>query len=128
MSEEQQLISDVDGKSLAFVIEGWSVEPATLRLQKGDEQIKLEPKVMAVLEYLASRPGEVVNRQALEEAIWTDVVVGYDALSNTIIKLRKAFGDNARNPKIIETISKTGVPTHRRGYAGRDRRISGYIE
>jgi hypothetical protein len=35
-------------------------------------------------------------------------VVGYDAISNAIIKLRKAFGDSAQNATIIETIPKTG--------------------
>lgn len=63
---------------------------------------------MAVLDYLACRPGSVVTRQELEQALWTGVVVGYDALSNTIIKLRKAFGDKARDPAVIETIPKTG--------------------
>ncbi len=63
---------------------------------------------MAVLDYLASRPGTVVSRQELEESVWAGTVVGYDALSNTIIKLRKAFGDKARNPLIIETITKSG--------------------
>ena len=63
---------------------------------------------MAVLDYLACRPGAVVTRQELEDALWAGVVVGYDALSNTIIKLRKAFGDKARAPEVIETIPKTG--------------------
>ena len=63
---------------------------------------------MAVLDYLACRPGTVVTRQELEQNLWTGMVVGYDALSNTIIKLRKAFGDKARAPTIIETIPKTG--------------------
>jgi adenylate cyclase len=34
--------------------------------------------------------------------------VGYDALSNAINKLRKAFGDKARAPEVVETIAKSG--------------------
>lgn len=63
---------------------------------------------MAVLVYLASHRGEVVTRAELEDYVWAGTVVGYDALGNTIIKLRKAFGDKARDPHVIETISKTG--------------------
>jgi TolB-like protein len=63
---------------------------------------------MAVLCYLADRPGKVISREELEDEIWRGTVVGYDALSNTIIKLRRTFGDNARNPTFIETIAKTG--------------------
>jgi hypothetical protein len=40
--------------------------------------------------------------------VWTGTIVGYDSLTNAIIKLRKALGDKARKPRIIETIAKTG--------------------
>ena len=92
----------------AFVMAGWHVEPSTLRISNDGKTVKLEPKAMAVLDYLACRPGAVVTRQELERSLWAGTVVGYDALSNTIIKLRKAFGDKARAPAIIETIPKTG--------------------
>jgi len=64
--------------------------------------------MMAVLEYLATRRGELVTRQELESVIWTGMVVGYKAVTNTIIKLRRALADDARHPHIIETISKRG--------------------
>ena len=70
--------------------------------------IKLEPRTMAVLVYLAGRPGEAVTREELEREVWSGMVVGYDALSNTIAKLRKAFGDDRKQPSVIETISKVG--------------------
>ena len=105
---DQQITADDGVQEAAFSIAGWSVDPSTLRIQKQDQSVKLEPKVMAVLEKLAARPGQVVSRQDLEEAVWTGTVVGYDAISNAIIKLRKAFGDDAHHPEIIETIPKTG--------------------
>jgi TolB-like protein/cytochrome c-type biogenesis protein CcmH/NrfG len=50
----------------------------------------------------------VVSRDALLAAIWPGVVVGDDALTQTVIKLRKALGDDARAPRHIETFSKRG--------------------
>jgi len=91
-----------------FSIAGWRVDPASNRLSRGSETVRLEPRAMAVLVYLAGRPRQVVTRAELESAVWAGRVVGYDALSNAIIKLRKAFGDKAREPQFIETISKTG--------------------
>jgi TolB-like protein len=44
----------------------------------------------------------------LEEAVSPGIVVSYDALSGTIIKLRRALGDDSRNPTYLETISKKG--------------------
>jgi TolB-like protein/DNA-binding winged helix-turn-helix (wHTH) protein/Tfp pilus assembly protein PilF/rhodanese-related sulfurtransferase len=105
---EQQVTADDGIQDAAFTIAGWSVDLSTLRIHKQDKSVKLEPKVMAVLEYLASRSGQVVSRQDLEQAVWAGTVVGYDAISNAIIKLRKAFGDDAHHPQFIETIPKTG--------------------
>jgi adenylate cyclase len=87
---------------------GWSVDPVSLRISNARKTIKLEPRAMAVLDYLACRQGEVVSRQDLEAELWAGTVVGYDALGNAINKLRKAFGDKPRKPHIIETISKSG--------------------
>ncbi len=105
---ETRLLSAVKKDGEAFVLAGWLVDPSSLSISCNSNTIKLEPKTMAVLDYLACRPGVVITRQELEDKLWAGTVVGYDALSNTIIKLRKAFGDKARSPTFIETIHKTG--------------------
>ena len=74
----------------------------------GGERVRLEPKAIEVLAYLAARPGVVVGREELLSAVWPGVVVGDDALTQAIIKLRKALGDDAHQPRYIETISKRG--------------------
>lgn len=84
----------------------WHVDPASCRISQGDKTIRLEPKVMEVLVYLASNPGKVINREELEEKIWTGTIVGYDALTSTMLKLRKAFNDSPKDPQIIETVPK----------------------
>ena len=91
-----------------FWVGEWYVDPPSGRISHKGAEVKLEPKVMSVLVLLAQHPGEVVSRETLEDTIWPNVVVGYDALSGTIIKLRKALGDDSRNPQYLETISKKG--------------------
>ena len=91
-----------------YYIDEWYVDPSTCRIRSGERETKVEPRVMAVLCYLADRPGQVVAREELEAAVWTGMVVGYDALTSAIIKLRKAFDDDSRKPRIIETVSKRG--------------------
>ena len=91
-----------------FRVADWLVEPALGRIKQGHTIIRLEPKVMEVLVYLASRPGEVVSRRELETSIWAGTVVGYDAVTGSIQKLRKAFEDSPRAPQIIETLAKRG--------------------
>jgi len=86
----------------------WLVEPALDALRRGAETVRLEPKAMELLVALANRPGEVVSREELLSTVWPGVVVGDEALSQAVTKLRRALGDDARVPTYIETISKRG--------------------
>ena len=86
----------------------WMVEPALNQLSAAGKTVKLEPKAMAVLIYLANRPGQVVSREALLSALWPGVVVGDDSLTQVVIKLRKALADDPGEPAYIQTITKRG--------------------
>ncbi len=91
-----------------FLLGDGYVESGANRLVREGAEVRVESKVMAVLVHLARHQGELVTRQALEETIWTDTVVGYEALTGCIAKLRKVLGDDRRQPRYIETISKKG--------------------
>ena len=71
--------------------------------------IALTPKALALLEYLASRPGVLVKKEELLDAIWPGVFVADGALKVCIREIRRALGDDAQAPAFIET-------AHRRGY------------
>ncbi len=89
-------------------IGSWQVDRTTNELALGGEVVRVEPKVMEVLAVLAGRAGQVVSREELLAAVWPGVVVGDEALTQAIIKLRRALGDDPRSPSYIETISKRG--------------------
>jgi len=101
---EQHSLGDAE----TFRIGVWTVEPALNQVSRSGETLRLEPKAMALLHYLAERPGEVVSREALLAAVWPKVVVGDDSLTQAIIKLRKALGDTPESPTYIQTVSKRG--------------------
>jgi TolB-like protein/DNA-binding winged helix-turn-helix (wHTH) protein len=89
-------------------IGGWQIDASTNRIGRDGVEKKLEPRSMELLMYLADHPDQVVSRQEIEENVWKGRVVGYDALSGSIVKIRKAFGDTSKKPRIIETIPKAG--------------------
>lgn len=91
-----------------FYLNDWWVCPAEGDLVRDDVTIHLEPKAMDVLVYLALHAGRVVSREELEREVWHGAIVGYDAVTNTIIKLRKALQDNSRSPRFIATVPKKG--------------------
>lgn len=86
----------------------WRIDRSLNQLRRGAESIRLEPKAMELLVYLAERPGQVISREALLQAVWPSVIVGDDALTQAVIKLRKALGDTPRAPVFIETVAKRG--------------------
>ena len=44
-----------------LLIAGWRVHAASNRISRGETTVKLEPRTMALLCYLAERPGEVLS-------------------------------------------------------------------
>jgi len=91
-----------------FLIGECIVDPNAGRISRDGQEIRLEPRVMDVLVYLARHPNVVISHETLEAEVWAGMVVGYSSIPNSIIKLRKALGDNSRNPRYIETVSKRG--------------------
>ena len=78
-------------------------------LWRGSQAIKLRPKAFAVLDYLLGRPGRLVTKEELLNAIWPETFVGEAVLKVTIRQLREALDDDPKSPRFIET-------AHRRGY------------
>ena len=91
-----------------FGVGEWTVEPGLNRLSRGADEVRIEPKVMQVLETLADAAGDVVTREALVARVWPDVHVSDDVLHRAIREVRRAFGDDTANPAYVETIRKRG--------------------
>lgn len=91
-----------------FHIANWYVDIDANRIHNGEQDIKLESKVMALLVYLAKHQGAVISRNQLEADVWTDRVISYDALTSCITRLRRVLGDDSRKPLYIETVPKKG--------------------
>jgi DNA-binding winged helix-turn-helix (wHTH) protein len=91
-----------------FHLGDWVVSPDSGEIAKGRAIVRIEPKAMDVLVYLATHEGDVVSREDLERHVWRGAIVGYDAVTGTVIKLRKALDDDARQPRYIATVPKRG--------------------
>jgi DNA-binding winged helix-turn-helix (wHTH) protein/TolB-like protein/Flp pilus assembly protein TadD len=86
----------------------WEVQESEGILSQGDRSVRLEPRLMDVLVYLAASPGRVVSKDELLRAVWHGAFVEEGALSQAIHSLRKALGDDARQPHYIQTVPKRG--------------------
>src|ERR1043166_2024673 len=101
-----ELEKRMQDRTVTFV--RYRLEPG-VALMSGAREVHLTPKALALLSYMAERPGEVITKEELFGAIWPETAVGDAALVTCIQELRKALRDDARRPRYIETV-------HRRGY------------
>src|SRR5262249_36688464 len=70
--------------------------------------LQLEPKVMSVLVCLADNAPEPVAKEKLLQQVWPNTFVGEAVLVRSISELRRLFGDDAKEPQVIQTIAKRG--------------------
>lgn len=92
----------------ALRLGGWRVQPSLNRLQRGTTTVRVEPKLMDVLVFLAGCAGEVVSKDRIAAAVWPGVFVTDSVVTRAIAGLRRALEDDARAPRYIETIAKRG--------------------
>jgi len=100
-------IAGMASVSSDFKVGDWLVTPSLNQIESYGSSTRVEPKAMQVLVYLAAHPG-VVSKEELISSVWPEVFVSDDVLPGSISALRKAFNDNARRPRVIETIHKSG--------------------
>src|SRR5690606_10736794 len=91
-----------------FHVGEYLVQPDLNQVRNAQKRIHLEPKVMDVLVYLARHPGEVLPKERIIQAVWGDVFVSDEVLTYSISALRRALGDDAKNPSIVKTIPRKG--------------------
>ncbi|NIR86444.1 CadC family transcriptional regulator, partial [Candidatus Bathyarchaeota archaeon] len=91
---------------LRLVFESFELDLKSGELRKAGRRIKLPPQPSKVLMLLASRSGELVSREELQQQIWrNDTFVDFEqGLGFCIRQIRMALGDDAHTPRYIETI------------------------
>lgn len=91
-----------------FKLASFVVDIDRCQIEKYDDVISIEPKVMDILCCLSKHPGKVVSREELFSEVWPDAIYSPSSIQRCIALLRKAFKEDAKNPKIIITHPKRG--------------------
>lgn len=90
----------------------WRFEGFTLDLGRGallgpdGAEVPLRPKSFALLRLLVENAGRLLDRDAILEAIWPDVVVTEQSITQCIHDIRTALGDEAQ--RVVKTVLKRG--------------------
>ena len=78
------------------------------RLFRGTSEVPLRPRSFATLLYLVERHGHVVSKTELLDTVWNGAAISEGAVSGCIRDIRRALGDDARQPRYIETRARIG--------------------
>ena len=86
-----------------------SLDRHTRRVQKEGRELQLTPKAVSLLEYFMLHPDELMSRERLLDTIWGwSYPTGTRTVDTRVAELRQVLGDDAQNPKFIETIPGQG--------------------
>jgi len=88
----------------------FELDPGSGELKRNGRRVSLQDQPARALCLLVSRPGELVTRDELRQALWpADTFLEFETALNIVItKVRHALGDDAGSPRFIETIPKRG--------------------
>jgi predicted ATPase/DNA-binding winged helix-turn-helix (wHTH) protein len=78
------------------------------RLSRDGAWVDLTPKSFELLAFLAQRPGQLVLKDQLLDAVWGRRFVSEGAVKTVVSELRAALGDDPRAPRWIETVQRRG--------------------
>ncbi len=96
------------GKSFIFRFSDFEAHEREFSLVKAGETFPVEPKAFRVLLILLRNPKKLAPKEELLNAVWGDAAVTENSLTRAIALLRRLLGDDAREPKFIETVTSVG--------------------
>jgi tetratricopeptide (TPR) repeat protein/DNA-binding winged helix-turn-helix (wHTH) protein len=99
--------------SAASQITGYCFAGFRLDLVRGcltcaGKELPLRYQSFQLLRYFVERPGIVISKNQLAEAIWNDTSVTDNALVQCIVEIRRELNDDPHHPQFIKTLPKVG--------------------
>lgn len=89
-------------------IGAWRADPVSGQISRNGETIQLEVRAMRLLLCLAEHAGKVVSIDDLLNQVWTGVSVSQDSVYQAVASLRRALGDDPKQPSYIATVPRLG--------------------
>jgi DNA-binding winged helix-turn-helix (wHTH) protein len=98
----------VDEDVVRLRFDGFELDEADARLTRAGQPVPLPPKPFAVLCTLARSRGRLVTKNALLDSVWGHRFVTESVLKSAISEVRAVLGDDSKQPRYIETVSRRG--------------------
>ena len=93
---------------ITFRAAGVEINPQLGSVKRDGVEQPLRQQSFHVLLFLLARRSELVHKEELVASFWRDASVTGNALVQCIADIRRALGDDPRNPRFIKTIPRAG--------------------
>ena len=86
----------------------FQVDPRTWSLSRDGGAVGLSPRLVEILTAIVEKNGEIVTKDELLDRFWPGVNISENTLTRAIADIRKALGEQASEPKYIQTLARRG--------------------
>src|SRR5580658_6173061 len=88
----------------------FEADASTGELRRKGVRVRLNAQPFQVLCLLLHRPGELLTREEISRELWPDgTFVDFEhGVNSAVNRIREALGDNAANPRFIQTLARRG--------------------
>jgi DNA-binding winged helix-turn-helix (wHTH) protein/TolB-like protein/Flp pilus assembly protein TadD len=101
-------MAETETEETVTTIGAWRLSAARNLLTGAQGEVRLEPRQVDLLLFLARHRGEVIGADRIIETVWQGQVVTDQSVYQAIARLRRALDDDAGHPRYIETVPKRG--------------------
>ena len=95
-------------EDLTYRFDDFHLDASNRQLWRGDERVDLNARYFDALVLLVEEHGALVEKDRFFAEVWGDVVVSDSALTQCIKDIRRQLGDDASNPRYIQTVPRYG--------------------
>lgn len=97
------------GSAVILRFDEFELTLVPLALRRGGQPVRTRTQVLQLLQLLASRPGVLVTHAEIRRHLWNGRVVDFTGSVHVCVRqLREALGDNAGEPRFVETVPRQG--------------------
>lgn len=93
---------------LEYCFGPYTIDLLRHQLLRDGRPVPLRPKTWAVLVHLVEAHGRLVTTTELLDQVWGRTAVTPEVVGVSIRELRRIFGDDRRQPRFIETVTRRG--------------------
>ncbi|HET9359952.1 MAG TPA: winged helix-turn-helix domain-containing protein [Vicinamibacterales bacterium] len=94
--------------SIVYAFGSFELDAAARRLTRAGESVPMSDRHVGVLLELVSRPGAIVSKDAIIDAVWRGVAVTDNSLEQAISAIRRVIGDGSGGTPGIQTVARQG--------------------